>query len=158
VTISVYIDLILGDTLFTIPPVFSYRTMETPTPMPVTDLDKTLVANLSDKYPERRTQLLNLARFAEGAERFEDMCKIMKAVAHLDNWAKAQGVSGAKTLTVEERNLVSGLDCYRPALYYETYSHCLYFLPVVIGWLQERYLCSSFIMANTSSCFRGGQQ
>jgi len=74
---------------------------------PATDLDQTLVDALPPTYNERRVALLNLARFAETSERFEDMCKIMKAVVQLDDFAIRTKIPEAVTLSVEERNLVS---------------------------------------------------
>jgi len=55
-------------------------------------------------FKEERKSLNFLARCAETAERYDDMCKIMRALVE---WIGAQPASVAADLTVEERNLLS---------------------------------------------------
>jgi len=51
-------------------------------------------------FTDERKDLVNLARTAELAERYEDMCKCMRELVQWSNTAK-------QDLTVEERNLLS---------------------------------------------------
>ncbi len=61
---------------------------------------KLYVEDALDKDPvTRKAQLSLLARHAEQAERYEDMCKFMKSLV-------SEFCSGNAGLTVEERNLV----------------------------------------------------
>jgi len=53
-------------------------------------------------FTDERANLVLMARLAESAERYEDMCKIMRALV---DWTSAQATK--PDLTVEERNLMS---------------------------------------------------
>lgn len=53
-------------------------------------------------FTDERANLVSMARLAESSERYEDMCKIMRALVE---WASAQ--ANKPDLTVEERNLMS---------------------------------------------------
>jgi len=53
-------------------------------------------------FTDERANLVFMARLAESSERYEDMCKIMRALVE---WVSAQATKA--DLTVEERNLMS---------------------------------------------------
>lgn len=68
--------------------------------------EKTIIDLLKEKNAavDNTTQLLEYARWAEGAERFDDMCAIMKQIVDLKPDANDQGL---KALAVEERQMLS---------------------------------------------------
>lgn len=68
--------------------------------------EKTIIDLLKEKDAavDNTSQLLEYARWAEGAERFDDMCAIMKQIVDLKPDANDQGL---KTLEVEERQMLS---------------------------------------------------
>lgn len=68
--------------------------------------EKTIIDLLKEKHAtvDNTTQLLEYARWAEGAERFDDMCAIMKQIVDLKPDANDQGL---KALAVEERQMLS---------------------------------------------------
>jgi len=62
------------------------------------------IAQFKPLFKEERKSLVSLAKLAENAERYEDMCKIMRALVE----STGSGTAADKSdLSVEERNLLS---------------------------------------------------
>eukprot|EP00461_Guttulinopsis_vulgaris_P001661 UN01661 len=72
------------------------------------DIYQYLAPDFQDKpYEVQRVQLIELARLSENAERFEDMCKLVKAIIELDSKRSETTQIPVLPLNTDERNLLS---------------------------------------------------
>jgi len=63
------------------------------------------IAQFKPLFKEERKNLVSMAKLAENAERYEDMCKIMRAL--VEHTASLTATADKSDLSVEERNLLS---------------------------------------------------